>query len=60
MVKKICLNCGKEFEVYDEKVNYHHHSIHSNIYKRPSNAVTCCSRCSREYQRKKGWKKEIK
>ena len=44
---KVCLNCNKEFSLY-KKVN----SGHKPSKNRPSNSVTCSSKCSKEYWRK--------
>jgi hypothetical protein len=48
MIKK-CLVFGKEFECY-EKVG-HHSGLRRKNHKRPSNALNCSSKCSKEYQK---------
>jgi hypothetical protein len=45
-MKKICINCGKEFESFDKAKK----GGRRGYGKRPSNCITCSKKCSRVYQ----------
>lgn len=53
---KICKNCGKEFECFD-KPNKSRSSGGRHKIKRPFNALTCSMKCSKEYDRKRIFRK---
>jgi hypothetical protein len=48
---KFCKNCGKPFETYPKKRK--NSGLRFRILKRPVNSVTCSSKCSRGYNRKR-------
>jgi hypothetical protein len=48
---KRCKNCKKRFKAYVKNKGGRSHKL-SNEYLRPSNAVTCSSKCAKEYARR--------
>jgi hypothetical protein len=59
-MKKICVNCGKEFECYDKKHKGGFKKSGKGRIKRTYKSVNCSTKCSKEWQSQRSLRKKLK